>query len=54
MPAAALDVDVSWWPSNQSGSRVTIELDYSHNFLVGGLIGLDPVTIKKTSRMIVF
>ena len=54
VPAAALDVDVSWWPSNQSGSRVTIELDYSHNFLVGGLIGLDPVTIKKTSRMIVF
>jgi Flp pilus assembly protein TadG len=54
VPATALNVDVSWQPNNQSGSRVTVALAYSHNFLVGGLIGLEPVTINKTSRMIVF
>jgi Flp pilus assembly protein TadG len=54
VPATALDVDVTWQPNNQSGSRVTVALAYSHNFLVGGLIGLDPVTINKTARMIVF
>ncbi len=54
VPATALNVNVSWSPSNQSGSRVTVALDYTHNFLVGGLIGLDPVSITKTSRMIVF
>ncbi len=54
VPATALNVDVTWQPNNQSGSRVTVALAYSHNFLVGGLIGLEPVTINKTSRMIVF
>lgn len=54
VPASALNVDVTWEPNNQSGSRVTIALDYTHNFLVGGLIGLDPVSISKTSRMTVF
>ena len=51
VPATALDVDVSWQPNNQSGSRVTVALAYNHNFLIGGLIGLGPVTIDKTSRM---
>ena len=54
VPATALNVDVTWQPNNQSGSRVTVALAYTHNFLVGGLIGLDPVAINKTSRMIVF
>jgi len=54
VPASALNVDVSWSPNNQSGSRVTVALAYTHNFLIGGLIGLDPVSINKTSRMIVF
>ena len=54
VPATALNVDVTWQPNNQSGSRVTVALAYSHNFLVGGLIGLEPVSINKTSRMIVF
>lgn len=54
VPAAALNVDVTWQPNNQAGSRVTVALDYTHNFMVGGLIGLDPVTITKTSRMIIF
>lgn len=54
VPSTALNVDVSWQPNNQSGSRVTVALAYTHNFLIGGLIGLDPVSINKTSRMIVF
>ncbi len=54
VPATALNVDVTWQPNNQSGSRVTVALAYTHNFLIGGLIGLDPVAINKTSRMIVF
>ncbi|MCZ6587000.1 MAG: pilus assembly protein [Alphaproteobacteria bacterium] len=54
VPATALNVDVTWQPNNQSGSRVTVALAYTHNFLIGGLVGLDPVTINKTSRMIVF
>lgn len=54
VPATALNVDVTWQPSNQSGSRVTVALAYAHTFLIGGLIGLDPVTINKTSRMIIF
>jgi Flp pilus assembly protein TadG len=54
VPATALAVDVTWQPSNQSGSRVTVVLDYTHNFLIGGLVGLDPVSITKTARMIVY
>lgn len=54
VPAGALDVDVTWQPNNQSGSRVTVALAYDHTFLIGGLIGLDPIEINKTSRMIVF
>ena len=54
VPTTALNVAVTWQPNNQSGSRVTVALDYTHNFLVGGLVGLDPVSITKTSRMIVF
>lgn len=54
VPSTALDVDVTWQPNNQSGSRVTIALAYTHNFIIGGLVGLDPVSINKTSRMIVF
>lgn len=54
VPGTALDVDVSWSPNNQSGSRVTVALAYTHTFIIGGLIGLDPVSINKTSRMIVF
>lgn len=54
VPGTALNVDVSWQPNNQSGSRVTVALAYTHNFLIGGLVGLEPVSITKTSRMIVF
>jgi Flp pilus assembly protein TadG len=54
VPSTALDVNVIWDPNNNSGSRVIVALDYTHNFLIGGLIGLDPVSINKTSRMIVF
>ncbi len=54
VPATALNVDVTWQPNNQSGGRVTVALDYNHNFLIGGLIGLAPVEINKTARMIVF
>lgn len=54
VPGSALDVDVTWQPNNQSGSRVTVALAYTHNFLIGGLVGLEPVSINKTSRMIVF
>ncbi|MDH3738406.1 MAG: pilus assembly protein [Alphaproteobacteria bacterium] len=54
VPATALDVDVSWLPDNRPGARVTVVVDYEHNFLVGGLVGLDPMQITKTSRMIVF
>jgi Flp pilus assembly protein TadG len=54
VPATALNVGVTWLPDNRPGARVTVALDYTHNFLIGGLIGLDPVSITKTSRMIVF
>ena len=54
VPETALNVGVTWQPNNLSGSRVTVALDNSHNFLIGDLIGLDPVSITKTSRMIVF
>ena len=54
VPATALNVGVTWLPDNRPGARVTVALAYNHNFLIGGLIGLDPVTINKTSRMIVF
>lgn len=54
VPVTALNVDVTWQPNNQSGSRVTVALDYTHNFLIGGLIGLDPVSISKTARMIIY
>ena len=54
VPGTALNVDVSWQPNNQSGSRVTVALAYTHNFIIGGLVGLEPVSINKTARMIVF
>jgi len=54
VPATALNVDVSWYPNNHPGSRVVVALAYTHDFLIGALIGLDPVTINKTSRMTIF
>jgi len=54
VPASELSINVTWQPSNQSGSRVTVVLAYNHSFLIGGLVGLDPITISKTSQMTIF
>ena len=48
-----VNVTVTWTPSNSSGGTVQIQLDYQYNFLIGGLVGLDPIALQGDSAMVV-
>ena len=48
-----VNVTVTWTPSNSSGGTIFIQLDYQYNFLIGGLVGLDPIALQGDSAMVV-
>ncbi len=38
---------------DKSGGTVEVQLDYQYNFLIGGLVGLDPIALQGDSAMVV-
>jgi len=53
MPANDVAVDTQWTPSNSSGGTVVVQLDYTYTFLLGKLVGLDPLALQGESSMVV-
>ncbi len=48
-----LTVAVDWTPDNDSGSRVSIALDYSFDSFIGAFLALDPIPLKEQASMII-
>ncbi len=56
MDPSDLTVVVSWSPSTPPGlpgGTIRVQLDYQFTFLLGGLAGLDPITLEGDSEMVV-
>ena len=53
MEPGDLTVAVSWSPNNLPGGTVQVQLDYDFTFLLGGLVGLDPIQVRGDSAMVV-
>ncbi len=50
VPAADMDIDVNW--GNPVGT-VTVIVTYNYEYIIGGMMGLDPVDLEGRSTMIV-
>ena len=48
-----LKVEVSWAPNNSEGGLVTVLVSYPYNFLVAGILSLDPIEIENVARMVI-
>ncbi len=48
-----LIVDVTWAPNNSEGGLVTVQVSYPYDFLVGGILSLDPIEIEDVARMVI-
>jgi Flp pilus assembly protein TadG len=48
-----VNISVTWPGGNSSGGTVQVQLDYQYNFLIGGLVGLDPIALQGDSVMVV-
>ena len=53
VPAADMDIDVTWSPNNNPGGSVTVIVTYNYEYIIGGMLGLNPVDLKGRSTMIV-
>ena len=53
IPAGDVNVSATWTPNNSPGGTVLVELDYTYSFLLGGLVGLDPLALQGESSMVV-
>ena len=50
VPAGDMDINVSW--DSDSGA-VTVIVTYNYDYIIGGMLGLDPVDLEGRSTMIV-
>ena len=48
-----MTVAVTWTPDNDSGSRVSIALDYTFDSYIGAFLALDPIPLKEQASMII-
>lgn len=48
-----MTVAVTWTPDNDSGSRVSIALDYTFDSYIGAFLALDPFPLKEQASMII-
>ncbi len=59
IPAAAMTVSVTWpgWPgavvNPPAGSTITVLVTYNYEYIIGGMLGFDPVDLQGRSTMIV-
>ncbi len=53
IPAADMTVSVTWSPSNNPGGSVTVLVTYNYEYIIGGMLGFDPVDLEGRSTMIV-
>ena len=53
VPAADMDISVTWSPNNNPGGSVTVLVTYNYEYIIGGMLGFDPVDLEGRSTMIV-
>jgi Flp pilus assembly protein TadG len=53
IPGSEVTVTTTWTPNNNPGGTVQVQLDYTYSFLLGTLVGLDPLAIQGDSSMVV-
>ena len=53
IPGNEVTVTTTWTPNNNPGGTVQVQLDYTYSFLLGTLVGLDPLSIQGDSSMVV-
>ena len=53
VPAADIDIDVTWSPNNNPGGSVTVVVTYNYDYIIGGILGFDSVDLEGRSTMIV-
>jgi Flp pilus assembly protein TadG len=46
-------VTTTWTPNNSAGGTVNVQLDYTYSFLIGKLVGLNPLALEGESSMVV-
>ena len=51
--SSEVTVTTTWTPNNSPGGTVQVQLDYTYDFLIGGLVGLDPLPIQGSSSLLV-
>ncbi len=53
IPAADMTINVTWSPSNNPGGSVTVLVTYNYEYIIGSMLGFDPVDLEGRSTMIV-
>ncbi len=53
VPAADMNISVTWSPNNNPGGSVTVLVTYNYDYIIGGMLGFDPVDLQGRSTMIV-
>jgi Flp pilus assembly protein TadG len=53
IPAADMNISVTWAPNNNPGGSVTVLVTYNYEYIIGSMLGLDPVDLEGRSTMIV-
>ncbi len=53
IPAGDMAIDVTWSPNNNPGGSVTVLVTYNYEYIIGGMLGFDPVDLEGRSTMIV-
>ena len=53
IPAADMTINVTWAPNNNPGGSVTVLVTYNYEYIIGSMLGFDPVDLEGRSTMIV-
>ena len=53
IPAADMNISVTWAPNNNPGGSVTVLVIYNYDYIIGSMLGFDPVDLEGRSTMIV-
>ena len=53
IPAADMNISVTWSPNNNPGGSVIVVVTYNYDYIIGSMLGFDPVDLEGRSTMIV-